>query len=207
MELYIVRHGQTRANETNTIQGQGDTELNELGLQQAERVAHRLQSVTFNAVYSSDLKRAMVTATTIVPQKTPIASPQLREWDLGDWVGKHRQEVEAKYPETWQGFLLDQPGLMIPGGESRDQVEQRAGAFLEQLATDHAGETVLVVSHCGTIRAMFRHVLNLTAPLPRQPEVANGGICRLRHQEGRWQLATWNDTAHLQGMTSDQGNY
>ena len=82
MELFVVRHGQTKANETNTIQGQGNTPLSPLGIQQAERAAARLRGVTFAAVYSSDLGRAMDTALRIAPYPAPTPCPQLREWHL-----------------------------------------------------------------------------------------------------------------------------
>ena len=207
MELYVVRHGQTKANETNTIQGQGNTPLNALGVKQAESVAARLRGVTFAAVYSSDLDRATATARLIAPYAAPAPCPQLREWHLGELEGRRREDVEKDYAEAWNGFLTDRPVVVFPGGESKEAVERRVSDFLEQLAIRHEKDTILVVSHCGAIRVMFKHILGLSGCLPRQPQIANASISRMVHANGVWQLGVWNDTAHLAGLESKQGGY
>ena len=207
MELYVVRHGQTTANETNTIQGWGNTPLSTLGTQQAERAAVRLRNVTFSAVYSSDLGRAMETARHIAPYAEPTHSTQLREWHLGELEGRSREDVEKHFAEAWYGFLTDAPDVAMPGGEGKDDVQRRVSDFLEQLAVRHAKETILAVSHCGAIRLMFKHVLGITSRLPRQPQVANASISRIVHVDGLWQLGCWNDTAHLAGLESKHGSY
>jgi broad specificity phosphatase PhoE len=207
MELYVVRHGQTRANETNTIQGQGNTPLNPLGIRQAECVAVRLRTVVFDAVYSSDLDRAMETARRIAPYRPPAPCPQLREWHLGDLEGRSREDVEKDFAEAWNGFLTDRPEVAIPGGENKAAVRRRVGDFLEQLAARHVQDTVLVVSHCGAIRVMFKHILGMSGCLPRQPQIGNASISRMTHVNGVWQLGCWNDTAHLAGLESKQGGY
>ena len=70
-EFYIVRHGETAANSRNVVQGQNDVPLNETGLAQAARLAERLKAVHFDAVYASDLSRAMRTARIIAPGPAP----------------------------------------------------------------------------------------------------------------------------------------
>ncbi len=207
MELFVVRHGQTKANETNTIQGQGNTPLSPLGIQQAERAAARLRGVTFAAVYSSDLGRAMDTALRIAPYPAPTPCPQLREWHLGELEGRSREDVEKNFAEAWYGFLTDAPEVAMPGGETKDEVQRRVSDFLEQLAVRHAKDTILAVSHCGAIRLMFKHILGITDRLPRQPQVANASISRIVYVDGLWQLGCWNDTTHLAGLESKHGSY
>ena len=92
-EFYIVRHGETAANSRNVVQGQNDVPLNETGLAQAARLAERLKAVHFDAVYASDLSRAMRTARIIAPGAAVVPLPELREWNLGDWVGLPFGEV------------------------------------------------------------------------------------------------------------------
>ena len=98
MIVTVVRHGQTVANETNTIQCQSDTALKPLGIKQAHCVAKRLQGVAFAAVYSSDLSRAMDTARIIAPEQALIPTPALREWNLGALHGISAQEVRERFP-------------------------------------------------------------------------------------------------------------
>ncbi|NLE53886.1 MAG: histidine phosphatase family protein [Lentisphaerae bacterium] len=207
MIVTVVRHGQTVANETNTIQGQSDTALNPLGIKQAHCVAKRLQGVAFAAVYSSDLSRAMDTARIIAPEQALIPSPALREWNLGAWQGMSAQEVRERFPGELEAFLNDRPGLCVTGGETKSEVYERAAGFLRALPAKHAGQHVLVVSHCGLIRALLKEVMAVSGPWPRQPQVANASISRFVFDKGVWQLACWNDTAHLQGLESDRGNY
>ncbi|MBO4631707.1 MAG: histidine phosphatase family protein, partial [Lentisphaeria bacterium] len=61
-EFIVVRHGETEANLQGILQGQSDTELNPLGIRQAELVAERLKKEHFDLIFSSDLSRTMNTA-------------------------------------------------------------------------------------------------------------------------------------------------
>lgn len=207
MIVTVVRHGQTVANETNIIQGQSDSALNAMGIKQAQCLAKRLQSTHVDVVYSSDLARAMDTGRIIAPGLDPIPTPALREWHLGIWQGLPLREVRERYPDELHAFLNDRPGLRVSGGETMGEVYARAAQFLRSLPEKHAAEHVLVVSHCGLIRALLKEVLAISGPWPRQPQVANASISRFVFDKGTWQLACWNDTAHLQGLESTNGNY
>ena len=87
MLLYIVRHGQTDYNLIRRIQGQSNSQLTDLGRQQACLLAKRLGNKTFNAFYTSDLDRAMDTAKTIHPIGDFVLDKQLRERSFGRWQG------------------------------------------------------------------------------------------------------------------------
>ena len=60
--VYLVRHGQTEWNHTKRAQGQADIDLDQRGREQALKAAFELSRMRIDAVYSSDLKRAMDTA-------------------------------------------------------------------------------------------------------------------------------------------------
>ena len=100
--IYFVRHGQTAANATGVIQGQTDVLLDETGLAQAKLVGARLKKHHFDAIYSSDLTRAMVTAREIADGREIIATPQLREWHLGHWQSKNIEQIKIDYPEEYR---------------------------------------------------------------------------------------------------------
>jgi hypothetical protein len=57
-KVYLVRHGETTENRKRIIQGQLDTDLNELGLEQARLAALALKDVPIDIAYTSSLKRA-----------------------------------------------------------------------------------------------------------------------------------------------------
>ena len=87
--IYIIRHGQTELNSRKVLQGRSDHPLNERGIAQAEEAAEKLKSVSFDAVYSSPLIRAIQTARIVAPGREPIIdgggskwnTARLRGWD------------------------------------------------------------------------------------------------------------------------------
>lgn len=206
-EIYLVRHGETAANSRNIVQGQSDVPLNEKGLAQAARLAERLKDMRFDAVYASDLDRAMRTARIVAPYAEVIPSKELREWDLGDWVGRPFDEVKRLYPEEVDAFLHDHTICKITGGETKDEAYGRANRFLDELVVRESGKRILIVTHCGVMRGMLKHILGITEPLPRQPQVGNVSLSRILHTDGCWQLGTWNDISHLGGLLSRAGGY
>ena len=206
-EMFAVRHGQSVANEKNVIQGQTSTPLSELGLKQAAALGKRLVNVRFDAVYSSDLERAMQTARFAAPYIEPIPCVELREWNLGIFQGLTRAQVEERYPDVWKDFLNGAPDFRIPEGENSAEVHARVVGFLKRLESEVSGGRILVVSHCGAIRSMLKYILGMTNAWPISPQMTNTAICRLLFKDGLWQLATWNDTAHLDGLMHTAGNY
>ena len=203
--IYLVRHGETEANVTNTLQGQSDVPLNANGVEQAQLAGRRLRSKPFDIIWSSDLSRAAVTAREIAGERTITYTPLLREWDLGDWVGLNWSEIAEKYPEEAKEFNAGTPDAVIPGGETRRQFYDRAQKVLDTLTETFPGKTILCVSHGGVLRAMFN---TLFQPQGKQRiRTDNTCICCVRysHANNSWTLVTWNDTAHLDAEALSSG--
>ena len=203
-ELVVVRHGQTESNRSGTLQGQLDTALDQLGIQQAQAVARRLKKRRFDMVFSSDLNRALHTAKIILqyhPQLQINTTPALREWNLGDLQGRLLKDLAEKEPEIIQAFRTETPDLKIPGGESLAAFQNRVSTFISTLAQEHCGKRLLLVTHGGAIQRMLRYAAGpINAPNVR-PFCSNASIAvfRCKNQEN-WQLVTWNDTAHLEDL-------
>lgn len=200
-EFIVVRHGQTIANKTGTLQGQTDTPLDETGIAQAQAVAEQLKGEQIDVVLSSDLGRAMATAEEIVKFHdglTVLPHQGLREWDLGALQGKTYAELNMEYPEVMAAFKTPVNGLIIPGGESFEAFQNRISATLEQIATDHPGKRILLVSHGGATQRMFSHVAGNVRESNVTPLCANASISGFRKLEnGAWQLTKWSETGHL----------
>ncbi len=198
-EFILIRHGQTRENLAGILQGQRDTPLDELGIMQAECAARRLHKEKIDAVYSSDLGRAMKTAEIIAEshqvQVTPC--PALREWNLGELEGRPREEVTAAYPEIMNSFKVECEDAIVPGGETRRELYRRVGECLDELVLRHPNQKLILVSHAGAIRAIFRHIVGKIAGNVMLPQISNGSYSRFCFRENRWQLCTWNDVSHL----------
>ena len=157
----LVRHGQTAENINGLLQGHYDSVLDDTGILQARSIAERLRGEAFDAIYSSDLTRALQTAKMIAAElgMEVTAVKELREWHLGKLENR-------PYDELWNEFfpIMDackhntSKNLTVPGGESKYVFEDRIVTFLESLALQWKGKKLLVVTHGGSLRAIFRHV-------------------------------------------------
>jgi probable phosphoglycerate mutase len=200
-EMVLIRHGETAENLAGILQGHYDSELNEAGLIQAQAVARRLAGETFDAFYASDLKRAAGTAEVISRQIgmdfTPLKN--LREWHLGELEGKEVKLLQQKYPEVMDSFKHEPAGdVPVPGGESYYDFYMRIAGSMIGLANKHENQRILLVTHGGVLRMVFRMVFDSLPRTVAQPLLSNTGYTKIRKNDaGEWQLCTWNDTGHL----------
>jgi broad specificity phosphatase PhoE len=174
--LYIVRHGETDWNRDSRIQGHTDIPLNAEGRRQAEALAAELATSELHAAYASDLSRAWETAATVAERRgldvRRLAS--LREKHFGTWEGMTDTEVLARFPHAVNGSWGD--------GETTEQLSARVVEAIHEIARNHPGETVLVVSHGGSIRALYREAG------VDHPRVANCTVATFVAQDGRLTL-------------------
>ena len=207
-EFIVVRHGETAENLKGILQGQLDTQLNALGLRQAECVAERLKHEALDLAFSSDLSRAKITAEKIAgPHRLPVITLKaLREWDLGDLQGRLISEAVREMPDLTAAFQSDIDEIRIPGGESRSTFYQRVADCLDELALRFPGKRILLVSHGGTIRSMFHHIAGAVPGDSRLPLTSNTGVSSFRVVDGRWQLVSWNDVSHLRAIEENESS-
>ena len=174
MRLYVVRHGETRWNLENRFQGWADQPLSERGEKQAVEAARMLVAVPFDAAYSSDLSRARRTAEIILDGRGLEAVPVkgLREMDIGNLDGLVVTEIEERFPDLLKAWREDPQSVTMPGGETLEQVSERAWAAVEPIVERHRGETVLLVAHhtinktiiCRTLGIPLAHFRTLRQP-------------------------------------------
>ncbi|MBE6404054.1 MAG: histidine phosphatase family protein [Lentisphaerae bacterium] len=203
-EIVAVRHGETASNHDGIIQGQLNIPLNELGLLQAQAAATRLSKWQFDAVFASDLDRAMITAETILsfhPGLTVTPTAALREWDLGFMQGRRIADLNEKHPEIMAAFRRDLDDLNIPEGESLAEFQNRVSGFITGLAQQYQGKRILLVTHGGAMQRMLKHATGAISGNNVRPFCANASLAVFRCKDAiNWQLVTWNDTAHLEGL-------
>ncbi len=149
--LLLARHGETDWNRELRIQGSSDIGLNELGRRQAQFLAQELTDVELDAIYSSDLSRAQATAAAVAATHGLEVNldSRLRERSFGSWEGLTREDIST-FPA---GSRHD--------GESDDEVRVRVLAAVEEIAANHRGQRVLVVSHGGALNTLWHHALGV----------------------------------------------
>ncbi len=169
--LLLARHGETDWNVEGRWQGWADAPLNDNGRAQARELAEQLRSTPFDAVYSSDLKRAHETAEIVAaPHDVPvIADAGLREIDVGSWSGLTRAELQEQFPDGTR-----------PDGETREQHSARVHEAVERIARANLGRRILIVTHGGTMRALRGQI----SDGPSHP-IANCGVLELHFRDDR----------------------
>ena len=198
--LILVRHGETLWNEQGRLMGHLDSPLNELGRRQAAALAGRLAEVPFDALYSSDLGRAMATAQEIARRcgKTVVAEAALRERALGVFQGRTFAEIALEHPRELAAYRASDGEYVIPGGESGRAKHERVIACLQRLADAHAGGAAVAVVHSGVLDSAIRHVMGLPLSVPRPVRVFNASLNIIDIRGGRWLLSRWGDICHLE---------
>ncbi|MFC2047752.1 histidine phosphatase family protein [Chloroflexota bacterium] len=155
-KLFLVRHGDTELHSSRLFVGHCDAELNAFGLKQVERLRDRLATEKIDAIYASDLKRALVTAETIASrhQLEVITCSELREISYGEIEGLTFDKISQLYPEVAELCTTWSLQLKFPGGESFGELEGRVSKFLDRLKQHAPEQTILIVAHGGPIRLM-----------------------------------------------------
>jgi broad specificity phosphatase PhoE len=154
--IWLIRHAESEWNASGRWQGQADPVLSERGREQAQALARELVSASFEALVSSDLRRARETAE-IVSRAIGlplVCDVRLRERDLGDWSGLTTAEIEARWPAELARVRARDPAVRPGGGESIRDAAARARGFFEELARNGAAGRVGIVAHGGVIRAL-----------------------------------------------------
>jgi probable phosphoglycerate mutase len=197
--LLLARHGRTAANALGHFQGHGGAALDEVGRDEAARLARRMSHSGATRVVASDLVRAVETArpTAEALGLELVTDRRLREVDVGTWGGLTAAEVEKKFPEEHAAWRA---GVDIPrgGGETYEDAGNRIRGVLEELVRVAPGATIVVVSHGAALQALGRLLLGLSATTRVFWGLRNTGLCEVTHEPHGMVLRSWNDIGHLE---------
>jgi probable phosphoglycerate mutase len=199
----LVRHGETEWNRVERFRGRADVPLNHTGLAQAEatgeRVAAEWQPV---AVYTSPLSRSVKTAEAIARHfNLPVQiHPDMVDIDYGEWQGLTPDEARQRWPDEIEAWYNRPDLALIPGGESLEELRQRAMRMVTALARRHPDQIIVMVGHTVINRIILLGVLGLGNErfwrLKQEPCAINV----FDYADGDFNLASLNDTCHLRGI-------
>ncbi len=206
--FYLVRHGETDGNKNDIALGWHDEPLNSVGHRQATQLATRLCEFRFDAVYCSTLMRARQTLAPFANLNSriePVYDDDLREQNFGEFentpwevlLNGHEADLTRKYRQH-----IDMTAS-LPGGESDLDLRNRVEGVTDRLIAAHAPhESILVVSHGNTLRAMFAYLLGIPVELQHRFSASNTGISIVKPKQFDPNIryaSKWNDTTHLIG--------
>ena len=200
--LIITRHGESQANRDNIFTGWSDVDLTEKGIQQAHEAGQAILAtgLTFTAVHTSMLKRAIITANMILDEINQSWLPEYKSWRLnerhyGALRGQNKALVAQKVGEPqikeWRRSfavvppLLDKPdydrryakmGVTIPRGESLQMAQKRLLPYWDDQVVPRLldNQNQLIVAHGSTMRALIKYLENISDEDISKVEVPNG---------------------------------
>ena len=193
LTVYLVRHGETDYNAEGRLQGHLPIPLNDRGRAQAKRLARKFQEIQVDAIYSSDLPRAVQTAEIVAELKgLPIhTDARFRERSLGHWEGRLYSEVERELEEkNW---------ISHTNGESLENVRHRVMQALSEFTKTLDGKSILLVAHGGSCHGILSTIAG--------PDYGKGfltwhntavSILRWEERNG-WSVVDLYDDEHLEG--------
>jgi len=198
-ELILLRHGETDWNRELRFQGHVDVALNAIGLEQARRLGRRLAGEVAHGLYASDLLRARQTAQPVARELAlaSVTDAALREQNFGLVDGMKVDDIKAQHPRAWEGWLRFHEDFCMPEGESTRQFHARVMDAVYRMVAAHPGETVVVVTHGGVLDMIYRTARSLGLNGPRQSEIPNAGLNRVRVDETGIGILAWADVRHL----------
>ncbi len=198
-----MRHGITVWNREARWQGHTDVPLSEEGIKQAEQASHRLKSEDIRAVWSSDLKRAAVTADLIAkPHGLEVqTSLALRETMLGDWEGLTIPELIARGDEdTWLAMKNGSMNHRPPNSEPLEEMWNRIVEQFHLIKSGHDEGAIVIVGHGGSLRAILCDALGAGLPSLTRFQLENASISTLDFNEHRSWVKSVNVTCHLKPL-------
>lgn len=154
--IYLIRHAQSEGNLYRRILGWYDGHVTSFGRAQIAALENRFSEIPVDAVYSSDLSRALETAQAVTLPKKLDVRPEsaLREIHLGAFTNIPYGDLLYHHPDLYEAFFSYSPLWAPKGGESFQQVADRIVPAFFRIAHRHPAQTVALFSHAMSIHCL-----------------------------------------------------
>ena len=209
MRMIIVRHGESEWNRIHRYQGQADAPLSELGARQAEALARRLRNERLDAIYTSPLRRAALTARAIArhhPSVPFFTEPALLEIDHGEWQGKFVHEIAAEFGDGLREWREHPTRAQMPGGESFSNILKRTLDFKERLCAERGDDTLLVSTHDVVVKILVSDALGMNMDRLNRIWVTNASISVIEYGDDLPYLVSLSEACHLGQLATTREN-
>lgn len=195
--IYLIRHGESEANERDVFLGHYDLPLTQNGRNQAAMTAAYLAEYAPvpDAIYTSDLKRAYETAQYTAERlhKTVITEKELREIDAGDWDNRSFDDLSKHFAESYHTWITDIGHARCDGGESVEELRERVVSYIIQIAQIHDGGVLFLFTHATPIRAFAAHCLRKThEEMKTVPWATNASVTKAVFEAAEFRLVEYS---------------
>lgn len=204
MEIYFIRHGQTKWNEEKRFQGHSDSPLTEKGISQAILLGEHLKEIEFDKFYSTSLKRAYDTAKYIRGNREIEITifDAFKEISMGEMEGANREEFVKLYPLQHEYFFADQVEYDPSpyNGESFLELRERVKKGLEEFVELNKNyKRVLVVSHGATLKVLMHLIYQEDLSTLKDIEIPkNTSYSIVKYENGKYEVLDFSNISHLE---------
>ena len=202
-QVVLIRHGQTEWNRVERFRGRADLELDEMGVKQAELTAGRITEWPVSAIYTSPLRRTLTTAG-ILGQHLGLEVKQLPgiiDIDYGQWQGLSPEQAMAEDNSLYNLWLESPHKVKFPGGESLEEVRNRAALAVNEVVGHHSDETIALVSHRVVCQILILNFLELDNSHFWQIGQDVSAVNLFRVSDDITHALLLNDTCHLEKLS------
>ncbi|NJM07711.1 histidine phosphatase family protein [Candidatus Gracilibacteria bacterium] len=205
MRMIIVRHGESEWNRIHRYQGQMDAPLSDLGLRQAEALGERLRHERFDAIFTSPLQRAALTAQAIArfhPEVPYVEEGALLEIDHGAWQGKFAHEIAEEFADGLREWREHPTRAQMPDGESFSNILKRTLDFRERVCVAYREQTILVSTHDVVVKILVADALGMNMDRINRIWVTNASISVVEYGDDLPYLVSLSEACHLGTLAS-----
>ena len=201
LKLYIVRHGETEWNVIKRFQGQLNTPLTEKGIKKLKETGKKLENVTFEEIYTSELERTVNSAEIILNENRGYKNKKLKlkklaelnEVYFGVWQGLKYEEVFLKYPEEANNYFYNVKNYKAENvkAENLKDALERFLRGINKILDSHKSGNILVVTH-GTVFEMFINYVGNSSifDIDERTLMGNGDYKIFCYENGKFQEET-----------------
>ena len=185
---FWLRHGPTHQK---VLTGQRDVPADLTNKEQIQRLNAYLPRPAL--IFSSDLVRASATADTLTSGRGSVTiAPDIREFDFGDWDGKHFSEIAKENPTLSRTYWETPGDVAPPNGESWNMVSARVWDFISRTEAEHSGRDIIAVAHIGVILTVLQRALSTTPYKALSHDIAPLSVTEIHNTPDGWSTRSIN---------------
>ena len=158
-QFWLIRHGELAEDVKGRVYGSLDIGLSDRGRTQMAQVAEYLKAISFSAIYTSPMRRAIESARFLGSDVRIV--PEFRELNFGIFEGLAYDDIAARYPDWYAQWMETPTEFQFPDGESFVEMHARVIGAFEPIRREHEGQSVAIVSHAGVNRILLAHAMGM----------------------------------------------
>jgi len=199
-KIFLIRHAEAEGNIFRRAHGHQQGQITKRGHVQIGQLRNRFKDEKIDLVYSSDLDRTCVTATSVAEPRglTINTDPRLREVNMGKWEDIAWGDIEYHHKEMSYNFGFDPGSWIVENAETYEEVIARMTSALREIAEKHDGQTVVIFSHGFAIRSFICRLMGIDSKESiKVPYCDNTAVALLLYDNGEFSIEYQGDNSHL----------